>query len=174
MTIKFSEAISEKTKQRMEYVKENEKNLQPGVVTVTVRKDNDFLSSAVRAGSDLVWYSDETRERGGLGKGPSPLSYFMSSMGLCQMVHYAEHSMVDNIPLDSVEIRIDGKFSMQRPRRFTEVSYEVKIQSTASEDSVKKLARASADDCYVTGTLKSACPVTGVVIHNGRKIDRHR
>jgi uncharacterized OsmC-like protein len=158
----------------MQYLREHEKEIGPVGVTILLGKEDDFLSRAARVGTDQVWYSDESKERGGQGKGPSPLSYFLSSMGLCQFVHYAEHCMVDKISLDSLEMRIDGKFSVQRPRRLTEVNYEVEIKSKLDDERVKKLARASADDCYVTGTLKNACPTTGVVIHNGRKIDEHR
>ena len=82
--------------------------------------------------------------------------------------------MADTIKLDSLELKLDGKVSAQRPRRFTEVTYEVTIHSSEKDDVVKKLARAAADDCYMTGTLKIACKVTGVITHNGMKIDEHR
>ncbi len=172
-TIKFSEASIEKTKRRMQYVREHEKELGPFTVTVLLRKEDDFLSSAKRFGTDQVWYSDEPKDRGGQGKGPSPLSYFLSSMGFCQLVHYAEHCMADGIKLDSLEVKINGKVSTQRPRKFTEVAYEVTIHSSEQDEEVKRLARAAADDCYVTGTLKNACKVTGIITHNGKKIDEH-
>ncbi len=173
MSIKFSDATTEKTKRRMQYVKEHEKELGPFTVTVLLRKGDDFLSSANRAGTDQLWYSDEPRDRGGQGKGPSPLSYFLCSMGFCQLVHYSEHCMADDIRLDSIDIKIDGNVSNQRPKRFTEVTYEVTIHSSEEDEVVKRLASAAADDCYVTGTLKSACKVTGVITHNGKKIDEH-
>ncbi len=171
--VRFSEAAIEKTKRQMQYVREHENELRPFTVTVLLRKEDDYLSFAKRAGSDQVWYSDEPKDRGGQGKGPSPLSYFLSSMGFCQLVHYAEHCMTDSIKLDSLELKLDGKVSNQRPRRFTEVTYEAMIHSSEKDEVVKKLARAAADDCYVTGTLKTACKVTGVITHNGRKIDEH-
>ncbi len=172
-TIKFSEETIDKTKRQMQYVREHEKELGPFTVTVLLRKEDDFLSSGKRVGSELVWYSDEPKDRGGQGKGPSPLSYFLSSMGFCQLVHYAEHCMADGIKLDSLEVKIDGKVSTQRPRRFTEVNYEVTIHSSAEDQVVKRLSRAAADDCYVTGTLRNACKVTGIITHNGKKIDEH-
>jgi uncharacterized OsmC-like protein len=157
----------------MQYLKEHEEEIGPATITVLLKKEDDFLSSASRPGSDLVWYSDEAKDRGGQGKGPSPLSYFLSSMGFCQLVHYAEHCMVDHITLDSLEIRVSGTISMKRPRRFTEVRYEAVIHSSAIDDVVKRLARAAADDCYVTNTLKAACRVTGTITHNGKKVDEH-
>src|SRR5713226_2703874 len=79
--IHFSETTAEKNKRRMQYLRDHEKELQPFLVTVLVAKKDDFLSSASRPGSDLVWSSDEPKDRGGQDFGPSPLSYTLSSMG---------------------------------------------------------------------------------------------
>lgn len=148
-------------------------SLPPVTITVRLEKKDDYLSSASRQGSDLIWYSDEPRERGGQGKAPSPLSYALSSMGFCQFVHYTEHAIVEAIKLRSVQMKIDGKISQQKPRRFTEIAYEVSISSDENEETTRGLATRAAEDCYVTNTLKRACLVTGVVIHNGKKIDEH-
>ncbi len=171
--VKFSAKTADLTKHAMEYVKKHQKELPPRTITVVLRKEDDFLSSAARAGSDFTWYSDEAKERGGQGKGASPLSYFLSAMGFCQFVHYAEHAIVDNSAIDSLTMKIDGTISMQRPRRFMEVTYEVQITSPQSDEQIRKLAKAAAEDCYVTNTLRRSCKVTGFVFHNGNKIDTH-
>ncbi len=173
MSIRFSETTAEKNRRRMQYLRDHEKELQPFSVTLLVSKKDDFLSSAKRQGSDLKWSSDEPKDRGGQGLGPSPLSYLLSSMGFCQFVHYAEHAMDSNLKIDSLEMKIEGKASMQRPRRFTEIAYEVRVTSPESDEAIKSLARAAAEDCYVTNTLKGACKVTGLVFLNGRKLDEH-
>jgi uncharacterized OsmC-like protein len=172
-TVRFDEPVAERTKRAMQYMKQHEAELEPRTITIELRKEDNFLSLASRTGSDLKWYSDESKEKGGTGKGPSPLSYFLSSMGFCQFVHYAEHSMVDGIRLDSLEMKVNGTIVMQRPRRFTEVTYEVNISSPESEEAIRKLAKKAADDCYVTNTLKRGCKVTGTIIHNGKQIDSH-
>ncbi|MDE1852863.1 MAG: OsmC family protein [Thaumarchaeota archaeon] len=171
--IKFEEGVIERTRRTMAYVKEHEPELTPRTITVKLEKNDNFLSTASREGSDLVWYSDESKERGGEEKGASPLSYLLSSMGFCQFVHYAEHSIVDGLKLDSLQMKVSGKISMQPPRRFTEITYEVSIASPESAEAIKSLARKAADDCYVTNTLKRACTVTGIIMHNGAKIDQH-
>jgi uncharacterized OsmC-like protein len=171
--IRFDEHVAERTKRAMQYTKEHEAELEPRTITIELRKEDNFLSTASRPGSDLKWYADESKERGGTGKGPSPLSYFLSSMGFCQFVHYAEHAMVDGIKLESLEMRVNGTIVAQRPRRFTEVTYEVRISSPESEATIRRLAKKAADDCYVTNTLKKSCKVTGTILHNGEKIDSH-
>jgi len=171
--VNLSETLTEQVKRRMQSVKEHQAELKPWTVTVSVKKEDGFLSSASRQGSDLVWYSDEAKERGGTGKGPSPLSYFMSSLGFCQMVHYVEHCAVDNLKLDSLDIKVEGKISPQKPVRFTDVTYEVHLYSGEGDEQVRDLARLAAEDCYVTNTLRRSCNVTGIIFHNGKKIDKH-
>ena len=171
--IKFEQSVIERTKRTMAYVMEHETELPPRTITVNLEKNDNFLSTASREGSALVWYSDESKERGGGEKGASPLSYLLSSMGFCQFVHYAEHSIVDGLERDSLQMKVSGKISMRPPRRFTEIFYEVNIASSESDEAIKSLARKAADDCYVTNTLKRACTVTGLITHNGTKIDQH-
>jgi len=171
--IKYDDSVISRTKHLMQYVKDHEKELSPRTITVRVGKHDNFLSQASLEGGSLVWYSDESKHRGGQERGASPLSYFLSSMGFCQFVHFTEHSIVEGLTLESLQMKINGKFSMQRPRRFTEISYEVTIASGESDDAVRALARKAVEDCYVTNTLKRSCPVTGMVIHNGRKIDEY-
>ncbi len=171
--IKFDEAVIERVKRTMQYVREHEKDLPPRTITVRLSKHDDFLSKASREGSGLTWYSDESKERGGQEKGASPLSYLLSSMGFCQFVHYTEHSIVDGLVLETLQMKIDGKISMQRPRRFTEITYEVSIASSESDEAVRGLAKKAAEDCYVTNTLRRSCTVTGTIIHNGKLIDEH-
>jgi len=171
--VNLGETLTAQVKRRMQYVKEHQAELKPWSITVSVRKEDGFLSSASRQGSDLVWYSDESKERGGTGKGPSPLSYFLSSLGFCQMVHYVEHCAVEDLKLDSLDIKVEGKISPQKPVRFTEVTYEAQIHSDEDDEQVRMLARGAAEDCYVTNTLRRSCPVNGIIFHNGKKIDEH-
>ncbi len=171
--VRFEETVVERTKRKMQYIQEHEKELEPRTLTVLVRKADNFQASASRPGTDFVWVSDEPRERGGQDRGTNPLSYFLSGLAFCQMVHYAEHSMVEGVRLESLEMKIEGKVVLQRPRRFTDVSYEVRIQSPEDVEKIRWLARTAAEDCYVTNTLKEACRVSGLVYHNGTKIDEH-
>ena len=90
------------------------------------------------------------------------------------MVHYVEHCAVENLKLDSLDIKVEGKVSPQKPVRFTDVTYEVQIRSGESDERVKELSKKAAEDCYVTNTLRRSCNVNGIIFHNGRKIDeRH-
>lgn len=171
--MRISELVAQRTKRRMEYLKLHEQELEPQTITVHLEKEDDFLSKAERPGSEMVWYADESKETGGQGKGPSPLAYFLSAMGFCQFVHYTEHCAVRGFSITSLKMKVDGKISLQSPRRFIAVQYTVEILSGESDESIRNLAREAADDCFVTNTLKRACPVTGIILHNGKQIDEH-
>src|SRR5438093_10463108 len=120
----------DQVKRRMQYVKEHQAELKPWTVTVSVKKEDGVLTSASRQGSDLVWYSDESKERAGTGKGPSPLSYFLSSLGFCQMVHYVEHCAMDDLKLDSLEMKVEGNGATRIPVRVTCRTNKTHIRSS--------------------------------------------
>ncbi len=71
-------------------------------------------------------------------------------------------------------MQVNGTIVTQRPRRFTEVTYEARITSPENEETIRRLAKKAADDCYVTNTLKRSCKVTGTIIHNSKEIDTDR
>lgn len=128
-------------------------------VSVTVKKGDNLLSETKPENQDFTWASDEN--------GPSPLSYFISSLGMCQMVHYAERAGSMNIRIDDLVIKVDGKFTISRPRFFTEIEYFVDIKSHESFETIRELVKSAASDCYVTNTLSKACDVKGFLIFNG-------
>jgi uncharacterized OsmC-like protein len=82
-------------------------------------------------------------------------------------VHYAEYVAVSGIKLGSLTIEIKGDFRVTRPRSLKKIEYTVFIQSPEKPDVIKELAQKSAEDCYVTQTLKKACEVRGHLILNG-------
>ena len=170
--VEYSNVVIERIKRKMDYFKDHKIDLKPSTMSIRIEKQNDMFSQAVRVGDDFTWYSNDTKEVVNGNRGTSPLSYFLSSLGLCQCVHYAEHSIVSNLQLDSLTITVDGTIS-QNPRLFTDISYTVHISSAESEEHIKELARKAANDCYVTNTVKKGCKVTGFVFLNGKKIDEH-
>jgi uncharacterized OsmC-like protein len=171
--MKIDPEIAARTKRQMQYTIQHEAELEPRTITVKIDKEDNFLTSAKREGTDLIWYADESKEKGGSGKGPSPLSYFLSSVGFCQCVHYVERSSLNGVRFDSLEMKVSGKIVMQKPRRFTDVTYEVRIRSSETDEKIKQLAKDAAEDCFVTNTLKGSCNVSGTIYHNGVEIDNH-
>ncbi|MDS0257590.1 OsmC family protein [Thermoplasmatales archaeon AK] len=161
--VKFDKAFIERMLERMaKFARFDEKGDVSSRVAVTVTKGDNLRSEARPEKQDFSWASDEN--------GPSPLSYFISSLGMCQMVHYAEHAASEGIAITDLSIRVEGKFKISRPREFTNIDYEVSVTSPDSVDAIRKLALNAASDCYVTNTLSKACSVRGSLVLNGNPV----
>lgn len=170
--VTYTNEVQNRIKRKMSFIREHKDELKPTTMTIKIEKKNNMFTKATKVGDELSWYSNDTKEEYEGSKGTSPLAYFLSSLGLCQCVHYSEHSIVEGITLDSLTMEVEGVIS-QNPREFTAISYTVHIKSLESDETIKKLAKDSANDCYVTNTLKKACKITGTVMHNEKKIDDH-
>lgn len=133
-------------------------------ISVTVKKGDNLFSEAKSENQDFSWKADEA--------GPSPLSYFISSLGLCQMVHYGEHFASSNLELASLSIKVDGEFTVSRPRAFTKITYHVYLESGEEIAKLKGLAATASSDCYVTNTLRKSCEVEGLLNVNGIEVGR--
>ncbi|MBI3115882.1 MAG: OsmC family protein [Thaumarchaeota archaeon] len=86
------------------------------------------------------------------------------------MANYAERSSVWGIKVESLEMSVEGHFVAMSGYGFDEIRFETKIVSRESPEKIKKLALATEGDCYVTNTLKRACPVSGRVFLNGEPL----
>jgi len=53
---------------------------------------------------------------------------------------------------------------------FDEIEFEARISSQEPPERIRELARAAANDCYVTNTLKRACRVHGRIFLNGEHL----
>ena len=130
-------------------------------MTVNVVKEDNMESVSNTIDQNFSWKSQE--------EGPSPLAYFLSSLGMCQMIHYAEWAASSNIELNHLEIKVEGEFYVSRPRSFSKISYIVNIHSNEDHETIRKLAMNASSDCYVTNTLSKACEVSGFLVINGRE-----
>lgn len=126
----------------------------------------DGLRKELRSGT-IDWLSDSGKSVGGKGEYPGALQHFLAGLPLCQMAHYAERSSVWRIKLESLEMSVEGHFVAMSGYGFDEIRFETKIVSVESPEKIKELALAAERDCYVTNTLKRACPVSGRVFLNG-------
>ncbi|HYY48434.1 MAG TPA: OsmC family protein [Thermoplasmata archaeon] len=126
---------------------------------LAVEKGDDQISVASVPGTPFSWSSEE--------RGPSPLAYFLSSLAMCQCVHYAEHAAAEGVRIDSLRFDVEGTYVISHPRSFEEIVYTVRIESPEDPSKIRKLFETAADDCYVTGTLRKACRVTGHLVLNG-------
>jgi uncharacterized OsmC-like protein len=165
--VKFDDDFKKKMRERMErFSKFDEKGNVSSKISVIVKKGDNLFSESNPENTNLSWTSDEA--------GPSPLAYFISSLAMCQMIHYGEHAGSEDINIDEITIKVDGIFSVSRPRSFSEINYSVNIVSPESSLRIKDLAFSAASDCYITNTLSKACDVKGVLTVNGKNMGEIR
>ncbi|AKA48298.1 hypothetical protein IX51_03385 [uncultured archaeon] len=163
--VQFDGDFKQRMKERMEkFSKFDKKGDVFSNVSVTVSKGNNLFSRASPGNQEFSWVSDEN--------GPSPLAYFVSSLAMCQMIHYGEHAGSKDLVIDHLTIGVEGKFSVSRPRSFSEIVYFVDIRSPENVEKIRELASVSASDCYVTNTLSKACEVKGLLTVNGNEMER--
>ncbi len=163
--VNFDNDFKNRMQERMErFSKFDERGNVSSKIVVIVRKGDNLTSEASQEGLDFSWVSHES--------GPSPLAYFLSSLGMCQMVHYAEHAASQEIKIDDLKITVEGKFSISRPRHFSEIRYHVDLRSHEDTERLIMLASSAASDCYITNTLSKACVVEGTLTINGKDLEK--
>ncbi len=158
--VKFDDDFRKRMKERMtRFSKFDALGNVSSKIRVKVVKGDNLVSEAKPDNQDFSWKSDES--------GPSPLSYFISSLAMCQMIHYGEHAGSLGLEIEYMEIDVEGEFSISRPRSFSKISYSVKIDSRENAEKIMKLAKNASSDCYITNTLARACEVSGTLVLNG-------
>ncbi len=163
--VHFDDVFKQRMRERMErFSKFDQKGDVFSKVSVTVTKGDNMLSEARTEKQEFSWTSNEN--------GPSPLAYFVSSLAMCQMIHYSEHAASKGLMIDDLHIRIEGRFKISRPRLFSEITYFVDIRSQESIEEIRELASSAASDCYITNTLSKSCDVNGLLMVNGNDMGK--
>jgi uncharacterized OsmC-like protein len=105
---------------------------------------------------------------GGNNLGPDPLHLFCASFGTCQEITYKLYATVLGIPLASVSANVKAPIDLRGLLGLTdastvglnEVTAEITLDSTASEEQLQQLKAAVDAHCPMVDTLKSEIPVT--------------
>lgn len=113
---------------------------------------------------------DEPSERGGTDAGLPPLAYFVAGAASCLMTQYAKLAIARDIPLTSMRAIARGHFDRRMGGAFTDMIYEIAIESPAEEDTIKEIAREAESMCFVHSTLKNAVRMQTNLTLNGKPL----
>lgn len=167
--IKIFPEFRQLTEKRAQAIRESrDKEQFHGFVKVDTRLVENAKSEA--KARHFTWVADVPVESGGTDAGPGPLSYFTSTLGLCQQFHYAEESALMGIALDSLGISIKAYLYRLPGHGFNEIVYETRIESKEDEEKIKELVERAENGCYVTSTLKKCLKLSGIVYLNGKEL----
>jgi uncharacterized OsmC-like protein len=114
---------------------------------------------------------DESPERGCTNRGPPPLCYFLAGAVSCLMTQYAKLAIAKNVPLKSMKAVARGHFDRQVGGAFTDMIYTIAIESPASQQAIKAIAREAELMCYAHNTLKKSVRMQTNLTLNGKHLE---
>jgi len=113
---------------------------------------------------------DEPPERGGTDTGLPPLAYFVAGAASCLMTQYAKLAIAKEVQLSSMKAVARGHFDRRIGGAFTDIIYEIAIESAADEDAIKAIAREAELMCYAHNTLKNVVRIYTHLTLNGKRL----
>lgn len=113
---------------------------------------------------------DEPPERGGTNRGLPPLAHFVAGAASCLMTQYAKLAIVKSVPLTSMKTVARGHFDRRMGGAFTDVIYEIAIESPSSEDEIREIAQEAESMCYAHNTLKKTVRMQTMLTLNGKRL----
>ena len=114
---------------------------------------------------------DEPPERGGTDKGLPPLSYFIAGAVSCLLTQYAKLAIAKDVPLKSMKAVARGHFDRRVGGAFSDMIYEIAIESPAGEESIRTIAREAELMCYAHNTLKKSVRMQTNLALNGKRLE---
>ena len=126
----------------------------------------DGLKCEVRSG-DHSMTIDEPEVLGGTNQGPNPVEVVLSALGACQEITYRLYADKLEIPVTGVEVEVLGEIDLcgffavddnVRPG-YTDITANVKIESTASDEDIQRLIEAVDAHCPVLDIVSNSTPV---------------
>ena len=133
---------------------------------------NEALVKIEQPDDHAVYCDDESFQKQ-VGKRPSPLQYFIASIGFCmfsQLKRFAAKAevLIDDLEMDlRMTYDLTGKFPI---KNFSDaakgISYIFKIKSQWPLENVIKVAQAADKGCHMVNSMRKRMPVSGKLILN--------
>lgn len=114
---------------------------------------------------------DEPPERGGTDRGLPPLAYFVAGAASCLMTQYAKLAIAKSVPLTSMKAVARGHFDRRMGGAFTDMIYDITIESPATEDAIREIAREAESMCYAHNTLEKTAHMQTILTLNGKRLN---
>ena len=130
----------------------------------------------IEQAEDYTVYCDDENFKKRAGKRPSPLQYFIASIGFCMFSQFKRLATKAEVVLDDLEMDLrmtydlSGKFPIKDFSDAAQgISYVFKIRSQSPLEKVIKVAQAADKGCHTVNSMRKRMPVTGKIILNERE-----
>jgi uncharacterized OsmC-like protein len=122
---------------------------------------------------DYTVYCDDEKFKKQAGKRPSPLQYFIASIGFCMFSQFKRLASKAEVAIEDLEMDLrmtydlSGKFPI---RDFSDaaqgINYVFKIKSQSLLENVIKVAQAADKGCHTVNSMRKRMPVSGKLVLN--------
>lgn len=141
-----------------------------------IRLNEDLVK--LERSEDSTVLCDEANFKEATGKRPSPLQYFIASIGFCmfsQLTRFASRLQVriEDLEMD-LRMTYDpmGKLALGHMTEAMQgFTYLVKIKSSAPTERVMRVAQLTAKGCHTVNSMRGRTPVSGKVVLNDREYE---
>jgi putative redox protein len=147
----------------------------------TVRADSRLVGDQAQEASvrGYVLVCDEPGQLGGTDKGPSPLEFFVASVGFCENVTFARWAALRGLDFDSLETSVRGHWDRRGQGMvgspgiepsLKDFVVETRVSSRAPIDKIQEVARMTHARCPRHATLKKIGSVVDKLFVNGTEV----
>ncbi len=174
------ELASSNFKSVVEELRDNVANSRdPNQTIATVRADAKLLGQQYQEVKirDFVIAGDEPVSSGGTDKGPTPLDFFLASIGFCENVMFTRHAALHELEFTSLETSVRGHWDRKgqyeidgKSPNFMDMTVETKVTTSAPVEKVADVTRITHRTCPMHATIMKAMKVTDKLFVNGKEI----
>jgi len=127
---------------------------------------------------DCTVHCDEAKFTQGTGRKPSPLQYFIASIGFCMFSQMARLAARLEVPLADAEMELRMTYDLRAEKRCAdfataaqELSYLLKIKSSATIEQIIRLAQQTDRSCHTVNSMRNRVAVSGKLRFNDRELE---
>jgi uncharacterized OsmC-like protein len=164
------------------------------IITAGIRRREADTGSSIVRGlehveiriADLLWYEAQARgeadvmrvgepvDRGGDGRGASPLAHFLTGCGACLLNQFVRISIADGIPVDFHGATVRGEFGRQLGGAFRRIECRILGTGTLDPAAAADLVARAEQLCYVHQTLVASVELVTVLVLDEVEVAAHR
>ena len=143
-----------------------------------IRLNEDLVK--IERAEDCTVLCDDANLRKEAGNRPSPLQYFIASIGFCMYSQMGRFATRLEVPLEKSEMDLRMTYDLRTKLRLNDLAtaaqaltYRFNIESPAPLERVIRLAQLTDKGCHTVNSMRNRVPVTGKWMHNDREIEFH-
>ena len=125
---------------------------------------------------DYTVHCDDEKFKERHGKRPSPLQYFIASIGFCMFSQFKRLAAKADVPLDDLEMDLrmtydlSGRFPLKDFSQAAQgLSYFFKLRTSGAVEQVIKVAQVADKGCHTVNSMRKRMTVSGTIIVNDRE-----